>query len=219
MTNPTKNIILQVKNLKLAFGKSGEKEVLHNVNFILPKNRITGMTGQSGSGKSLTALMISGLVDKSKITVSGNIIFNDEDRYIDLLKIDEKRFGKFRGKKISMVFQDPYSSYDPRIKCGNQLVEILQTHDNKSKKEYVVEAKNYFTKFGLNDRIFDSFPHQLSGGELQRAAFAMALASNPDLLIADEPVTNLDAISKKEILDLIKKINSKYGTTAKLNRH
>ncbi len=213
MTNPDKNIILQVKNLKLAFGKSGEKEVLHDVNFSLKKNRITGMTGHSGSGKSLTALMIPGLVDKERCIYSGDILFNNDGEFVDLTGLSEREYQKIRGSKISMVFQDPYSSFDQRIKCGDQLTEVLLNHSGRSKKDSISEARKHFKKFGLNDRIFDSYPHEVSGGELQRVAFAIALAPSPELLIADEPVTNLDAISKKEILDLIKEINQKEGLT------
>jgi peptide/nickel transport system ATP-binding protein len=207
MTDRKKDIILEIKNLRLDFG--GSKEVLHDVNFVLKRNSITGMAGRSGSGKSLTALTILGLQNSEKCNYSGNILLHINGESIDLLGFSEKEYEKIRGSKISMVFQDIYSSFDPRLKCGVQLIEVLKTHTGKSNKECVLEAKEHFRKFGLNTRIFDSYPHQVSGGELQRVAFAIALASSPDLLIADEPVTNLDAISKKEILDLIKNINDK----------
>ncbi len=205
------NIVLEIKNLKLKLGHKKVKEILKSVNFNIKKSQIIAMTGSSGSGKSLTAYAILGLLDKGKFSCDGNIWFNDNGRKIDLLSLKENEYEQIRGVKISMVFQDPYSSFDPRIKCGNQLVEILKKKSDSSHNDIIIEAKKQFYRFGLNDRIFNSYPHQISGGELQRVSFAIALAPSPDLLITDEPVTNLDAISKKEILDLIREINIRDG--------
>ena len=214
MAEGNENIILHVENFKLGFSFPEKKEILKGINFDLPRGEITALLGPSGSGKSLTALCILGL-DRflQHSWHEGDIIYMEEKEKYNIPQLDEKKLQQIRGKKIAMLFQDAYSTMDPRIKCGKQILEIICTHTPVDKKKGLELALEKIKEVGLPSRVLEAYPHELSGGQLQRVALAIALAAGAKLLIADEPTTNLDSIIKKDILDLLKEINKKNNLT------
>ncbi len=198
--------MLFVRNLHIAVR---EKQVVRNVSFHLKKGRCTGLVGESGSGKSLTALSIMGLLPKQVAVTGGEILFGDNN----LLSLPEKAMRKIRGRKISMIFQEPMTALNPVMHCGKQVVEIIRQHQNVSKKEAHRQTLSLFEKVQIPrpEKIFFTYPHQISGGQKQRIMIAMALANSPDILIADEPSTALDVTVQKEILNLLKKLQQETG--------
>ncbi|MDO5969166.1 ABC transporter ATP-binding protein [Flavivirga aquimarina] len=200
----TENTILNIKDLSISFG---ENEVIHNISYHLNKNEILGIVGESGSGKSVSSLAILGLLPKniSKIT-SGSIYYNNED----LTLLSSKVFQNIRGKKIAMIFQEPMSSLNPSMTCGKQVQEILLQHTKLSKQATKEETVLLFEKVKLPDakRVFNAYPHEISGGQKQRVMIAMAIACKPDILIADEPTTALDVTVQKEIIKLLKTLQT-----------
>ncbi|GAA3587879.1 ABC transporter ATP-binding protein [Flavivirga amylovorans] len=194
------NTILNIKDLSISFGKN---EVIHHISYHLNKNEILGIVGESGSGKSVSSLAILGLLPKkiSKIT-SGSINYNG----YDLTTLPSKAFQNIRGKKIAMIFQEPMSSLNPSMVCGKQVQEILLQHTKLSKQEAKDETVLLFEKVKLPDakRVYNSYPHEISGGQKQRVMIAMAIACEPDILIADEPTTALDVTVQKDIIKLLK---------------
>jgi peptide/nickel transport system ATP-binding protein len=197
--------ILDVKDLKISFGKKKEfAEVIHSVSFTVSENEVLGIVGESGSGKSVTSLSVMGLLPKKSAEISGEIIFGDKD----LLKLSSKELRKIRGKEIAMIFQEPMSALNPSLRCGYQVAEILQHHLGLSHSEAKKETLNLFEKVKLPRvrEIYNSYPHQISGGQMQRVMIAMAIGCKPKLLIADEPTTALDVTVQKEILELLKSI-------------
>jgi len=203
--------LLDIKNLSISFkSDSLFNEVVKNSSFSLHKNEILGVVGESGSGKSVTSLALLGLLPKkiSKIS-SGEILFADND----LVKLSEAEYKDIRGKEISMIFQEPMSSLNPSMTCGNQVMEILLRHTQLSKKEARIETISLIEKVKLPnpERIFTSYPHEISGGQKQRVMIAMAIACKPKILIADEPTTALDVTVQKEIIALLKLLQKETG--------
>jgi peptide/nickel transport system ATP-binding protein len=199
------NKILQVKNLSISFGNNKEQiEVIHDISFEINENEILGVVGESGSGKSVTSMAILGLLPKKSSHLQGEILF--EERNLILEK--EKQLQKIRGKDIAMIFQEPMSALNPSMKCGNQVCEILQQHLKLSFSEAKKETLKLFEKVKLPrpNVIFSSYPHQISGGQMQRVVIAIAIACKPKLLIADEPTTALDVTVQKEIMLLLKEL-------------
>lgn len=197
--------ILAVQELNISFGKKNNlTEVLHNISFDIYQNEILGIVGESGSGKSVTSLSIMGLLPKKLTHLKGNILFEGKE----LLEIDEKQFREIRGKDIAMIFQEPMSALNPSLKCGFQVSEILRLHFNLNSSQAKKETLSLFEKVRLPrpSEIFNSYPHQISGGQMQRVMIAMAIACKPKLLIADEPTTALDVSVQKEIISLLKSI-------------
>ncbi|WP_310991598.1 ABC transporter ATP-binding protein [Aequorivita marina] len=202
MKNPP---MLAVNNLSVSFGKKKSViEVLHKISFNVFENEILGIVGESGSGKSVTSLSIMGLLPKDQAHLSGSILFKGED----LLKIKPQDFRKIRGGEIAMIFQEPMSALNPSLKCGFQVSEILRLHLKMSAAEAKKETISLFEKVKLPrpNEIYNAYPHQISGGQMQRVMIAMAIACKPKLLIADEPTTALDVTVQKEIISLLKSI-------------
>ena len=204
----TQKKLLDVNNLSISFQSDGiDKEIIHHISYTLNKNEILGIVGESGSGKSVSTLAILGLLPKqiSKIT-SGSILFNEKN----LTKLNTKDFQNIRGSEISMIFQEPMSSLNPSMKCGQQVEEILLQHTNLSKSEAKTETLSLFEKVKLPSpqRIYNAYPHEISGGQKQRVMIAMAIACKPKILIADEPTTALDVTVQKEIIQLLKQLQS-----------
>ena len=200
--------LLDVNNLSISFQSDGiDKEIIHHISYTLNKNEILGIVGESGSGKSVSTLAILGLLPKqiSKIT-SGSILFNEKD----LTQLNTKDFQNIRGSEISMIFQEPMSSLNPSMKCGQQVEEILLQHTNLSKSEAKTETLSLFEKVKLPSpqRIYNAYPHEISGGQKQRVMIAMAIACKPKILIADEPTTALDVTVQNEIIQLLKQLQS-----------
>ncbi|HNP67805.1 MAG TPA: ABC transporter ATP-binding protein [Aequorivita sp.] len=197
--------LLSVNALTVSFGnKKKLVEVLHNISFDVFENEIVGIVGESGSGKSVTSLSIMGLLPKKLANLSGNVIFEEKE----LLQITETEFRNIRGKDIAMIFQEPMSALNPSLKCGFQVAEILRLHLKMNVSEAKKETISLFEKVKLPRpaEIYNSYPHQISGGQMQRVMIAMAIACKPKLLIADEPTTALDVTVQKEILSLLKSI-------------
>src|SRR5690554_5374969 len=197
--------LISIKDLVLSFGNKKKKtEVLHTISFDVFENEILGIVGESGSGKSVTSLALMGLLPKKQAKLSGEILFQGND----LLKYEEKKYRKIRGSEIAMIFQEPMSALNPSLKCGYQVSEVLRLHLNMNYSEAKKETISLFKKVKLPrpDEIFNSYPHQISGGQMQRVMIAMAIACKPKLLIADEPTTALDVIVQKEILTLLKSL-------------
>ncbi|RED46450.1 peptide/nickel transport system ATP-binding protein [Winogradskyella eximia] len=204
---PNKKLI-EVEGLNISFFKNKvEKQIIKHISFEIETNEIVAVVGESGSGKSISSLALMGLLPKhiSKIT-SGAITFGGTN----LVGISEKRFQDIRGKEIAMIFQEPMSSLNPSMRCGKQVEEILKQHTNLSSSEIKLEVISLFEKVKLPhpERICKSYPHEISGGQKQRVMIAMAIACKPKLLIADEPTTALDVTVQKEILELLKTIQT-----------
>jgi len=196
--------LLSVNQLTVKFRSNNqENEVVKKISFQLKKNKILAIVGESGSGKSVTSLAISGLLPKSSI-LEGGVYFNGKN----LLEISDNDFQKIRGKKIGMIFQEPMSSLNPTLTCGNQVAEVLKHHTDLNSKEIHKEVISLFEKVKLPipARIFNSYPHQISGGQKQRVMIAIAIACKPVLLIADEPTTALDVTVQREIILLLKEL-------------
>tara|TARA_R110000868_G_scaffold97875_3_gene269259 strand:+ start:19293 stop:20972 length:1680 start_codon:yes stop_codon:yes gene_type:complete len=199
------NPLLNVTDLSISFG---EKEVIYYISYHLKQNEILGIVGESGSGKSVSCLAILGLLPKniSKIT-SGSIIYDN----VDLTKLSSKEFQTIRGKKIAIIFQEPMSSLNPSMTCGKQVQEILLEHTSVSKKQAKEDTLSLFEKVHLPDpnRVYNAYPHEISGGQKQRVMIAMAIACEPDILIADEPTTALDVTVQKDVINLLKELQIK----------
>lgn len=205
-----KNKLLEIKNLSISFGKrKASTEVIHNISFELKQDEILGVVGESGSGKSVTALAILGLLPRKTSDTKGEILFEGAD----LLKEDTRILQTIRGNKIAMIFQEPMSALNPSLTCGYQVAEVLRLHLKMSSSEAKKETISLFEKVKLPRplEIFKSYPHQISGGQMQRVMIAMAIACKPDLLIADEPTTALDVTVQKEIILLLKELQKETG--------
>ena len=202
--------ILLVKNLSISFGNNKTQvEVIHDISFEIKENEILGVVGESGSGKSVTSMSILGLLPKKSSQLKGEILFKGRNLILE----KEKQFRKIRGKDIAMIFQEPMSALNPSMKCGNQVCEILQHHLKLSYSEAKKETLKLFQKVKLPrpNAIFSSYPHQISGGQMQRVMIAIAIACKPKLLIADEPTTALDVTVQKEIMLLLKELQKETG--------
>lgn len=207
---PEEKSLLSVRDVSVSFGrKNQKKEVVHGISFEIFKNEIVGIVGESGSGKSVTSLSIMGLLPKKNTTLSGEITFESQN----LLKLDSKKMRSIRGKEIGMIFQEPMSALNPSMPCGPQVAEVLKLHLKMSSSEAKKEVISLFNKVKLprSKEIYSSYPHQISGGQMQRVMIAMAIACKPKLLIADEPTTALDVTVQKEILQLLKTIQAETG--------
>src|SRR5690554_2340652 len=200
--------LLSIQNLIVSFGtKKKRSDLIHSISFDVYENEIVGIVGESGSGKSVTFLSIMGLLPKKTAYLNGSIFFENQD----LLRLEEKSYRKLRGSEIAMIFQEPMSALNPSLKCGYQVSEVLRLHLNMNYSEAKKETISLFKKVKLPrpDEIFNSYPHQISGGQMQRVMIAMAIACKPKLLIADEPTTALDVTVQKEILTFLNPFNKK----------
>ncbi len=209
-----KRKLLEINNLQIVFQtNSGVKNVVKDLNISLRKGDTLGIVGESGSGKTLTALSIMQLLPQSAKISSGNIIFHKEEtNSIDLITLPEKEKQQYRGKDIAMIFQDPMSSLNPVFKCGHQITEAIRANERVSRIAARQRCMQLLKKVQLEDteRFFNAYPHQLSGGQKQRIMIAMALATNPKILIADEPTTALDVEVQQSILLLINDLKEAF---------
>ena len=200
-----KSLLLNVKNLSISFRNTKNNvEVVHSISFHINRNEILGVVGESGSGKSVTAMAILGLLSKKESSVGGELLFEGQD----LLSLTNENIRKLRGSKIAMIFQEPMTALNPSMTCGEQVSEIISLHLKKTKSKIKKEVISLFKKVKLPrpDEIYNNYPHQISGGQMQRVMIAMAIACKPKLLIADEPTTALDVTVQKEIIALLKEI-------------
>jgi len=198
-------ILLSIKDLTV---KIVDQIILSNVSFEIKKNEVLGLVGESGSGKSFTALSVLNLINIKNLKSEGEIIFNGNN----LNTLSNKDYQKIRGKEISIIFQEPMSSLNPSMKCGDQISEILTTHEKINTKIAKKKSLELIKKVQLKnpELVFEKYPHQLSGGQQQRIMIAIAIACKPKLLIADEPTTSLDSLVKNDIIALIKSLQNEY---------
>lgn len=211
-------MLLEIKNLHVDFsGMRGKLEALKNMNLSLKEGEILGIVGESGSGKSITALSILGLLEENAIISKGEIIYKGRN----LFKLGKKEIQELRGKEIGMVFQEPMTALQPTMKIGKQLFHVIKKHrklSTKETKEAVIQALRE-VHIDQPELVARKYPFELSGGMRQRIVIALAMASPPNLLIADEPTTALDVTIQYEIIQLIKELNKKKGTSILLITH
>jgi peptide/nickel transport system ATP-binding protein len=204
------DLIIDVKDLSIDFKTDeGMVHAVKNISFSVPRGKTVGLVGESGSGKSVTSLSIMRLIPNPPGQISsGQILFEGKD----LLKISEKEMRNVRGNKISMIFQEPMTSLNPVFTVGDQIAETILLHEKVSKKEANEKTLELLKQVGIPDPMkrISSYPHEMSGGQRQRIMIAMAIACNPDVLIADEPTTALDVTIQKQILDLLAKLQEQY---------
>jgi peptide/nickel transport system ATP-binding protein len=207
--------LLEVNNLKVSFQSEGRlSAAVNGISFHLKKGETLGIVGESGSGKSVTSLAIMRLLPKPQSVIEADdMIFHHKNEAAKLLTISEREMRKFRGNEIAMIFQEPMTSLNPVIKCGEQVAESLRLHLGLTNKEAHIRTIELFNEVQLPraEELYNSYPHQLSGGQKQRVMIAMAMSCNPSVLIADEPTTALDVTVQKNILDLIKKLQNIHG--------
>jgi len=208
--------LLQVKNLITEF-RSEERthQAVQDISFSVERGKTLGIVGESGSGKSVTSLSVMRLIpDPPGRIIQGEILFTEQDgSQTDLLSLPEDKMRKYRGNQISMIFQEPMTSLNPVIKCGQQIMEAIILHENISKEEARHRVLQLMKEAQLPrpEAMIDQYPHQLSGGQKQRVMIAMAMSCNPSLLIADEPTTALDVTVQATILDLMRDLQKKHN--------
>ena len=206
----TEDYLLSVRNLQVSFrGDEGIVHAVKNISFDLAQGQTLGIVGESGSGKSATALAIMGLLGESGKITNGEVIFRPSgESPIDLVCVSQQKMLKYRGDRISMVFQEPMTSLNPLFTCGYQVIEAIRLHQKVSKQEAETRTIQLFQEVQLPnpEQLIERYPHELSGGQLQRVMIAMAISCNPQLIIADEPTTALDVTVQATILELLKEI-------------
>ncbi len=201
--------ILSIENLRIHFETfAGEVQAIRGVNLKLEKGETLALVGESGSGKSVTAKSVMKLLSNNAVVKEGSITFKGEN----ILEKSERDMQSIRGKEIAMVFQDPMTSLDPTMKIGKQITEVIIKHEKASKEEANKRAEELLELVGIPNakERMKQYPHQFSGGQRQRIVIAIALACNPDVLIADEPTTALDVTIQAQILELLKKLQQQF---------
>jgi oligopeptide/dipeptide ABC transporter ATP-binding protein len=216
--NPASDHILSVKDLKTYFyTDDGVVKAVDGVTLTVKRGEMIGLVGESGCGKSVTSFSIIRLVLPPGKILSGEILFNGRN----LLELNEDEMDKIRGNRISMVFQQPTTCLNPVMKIGDHIAEIYKIHQKMDKKEALQKAVQMLETVGIPEpeKRLQAYPHEVSGGQAQRVMIAMALACNPELLIADEPTTALDVTIQAQILDLLRSLQSESGTSIILITH
>ncbi|MEW4217340.1 ABC transporter ATP-binding protein [Bacillus thuringiensis] len=210
--------VVELKDLQTHFQTDeGTVKAVNHVSFAVREGETVCVVGESGCGKSVTALSIMGLIAESGSVVGGDILYEGKS----LLGMKEKELRSLRGNDIAMIFQEPMTSLNPVFTVGEQIVETLREHELLSKNEAYKKAIELIRKVGIAraDEIVHSYPHELSGGMLQRIMIAVALSCNPKLLIADEPTTALDVTIQAQILDLLRQVKEEFKTSILLITH
>ncbi|EFI69969.1 oligopeptide transport system ATP-binding protein [Lysinibacillus fusiformis ZC1] len=210
--------ILEVSDLKIGIQQNKKDiAIVNGVSFQLEKGKTLGIVGESGCGKSMTSLSLMGLLPAG-VNWQGGEVYIDQKQ---INKKSKKEWRKIRGKKVSMIFQEPMSSLNPVYKVGSQIMEMIHSHEKISRKEAHERAIDMLRLVGIPrpDKVVNEYPHQLSGGMRQRVMIAMALACGPEILIADEPTTALDVTIQAQILDLMKDIQEKLDMSIILITH
>ena len=210
--------LLEVKDLKVHFPtEDGLVKAVEGVSLSIAPGETLGVVGESGSGKSVTFQTVMGLTPADQATIEGQVLFRGQD----LLTLPADEMRNIRGSRIGMVFQDPMTSLHPYYKVGAQIAEAVRTHQHVSKKEARERAVEMLERVAIPEpaRRADHYPHEFSGGMRQRAMIAMALALDPDLLIADEPTTALDVTVQAQILELIARLREEFDTAVVIITH
>ncbi|MCP5455435.1 MAG: ABC transporter ATP-binding protein [Thermotogae bacterium] len=204
--------VLEVKNLKTYFRTmEGTVKAVDGVSFDLYEGEILALVGESGCGKSITNMTIMGLVKSPPAIIEGEILYNGKN----ILELSKEDYRKLRGKEIGMIFQEPMSAFDPLYTIGYQLFEVCKTHLGLNKKDAKPKIIEMLKKVGIPEpeKRFDEYPHEMSGGMLQRIMIAMTLITNPKILIADEPTTALDVTIQAQVLNLMKNLQKEFNTS------
>ena len=209
--------ILEIKDLTIQYHADNRiVEAVNKLNMTLGKGESLGLVGETGAGKTTTALGIMGLIPNPPgIITEGEIVFEGQD----LLKLNKKKMREVRGKKISMIFQDPMTSLNPVMTVGDQIAESIRIHEKCSKAEAAAKAVEMLEMVGIPGERYSEYPHQFSGGMKQRVVIAISLSCNPELLLADEPTTALDVTIQAQVLDLIVKLKKEKQTSMILITH
>jgi peptide/nickel transport system ATP-binding protein len=210
--------VLEVENLTVQFsGEAGDVTVVDGIGFQVGKGETLGIVGESGCGKSVTSLSIIRLLAKNGKVTSGEIKLNGEN----LLELNETKMRQTRGNRIAMIFQEPMTSLNPVLTIGKQIAEVLILHGGVNRKQAKAKTVELLKQVGIPraEEICSEYPHQLSGGMRQRIMIAMAIACNPELLIADEPTTALDVTIQAQILELLKTLRTEMGMSMILITH
>jgi oligopeptide/dipeptide ABC transporter ATP-binding protein len=211
--------LLLIDRLSVCFEHPrGRAPVLRDVSFAVERGEILALVGESGSGKTLTALAILGLLPAGAEVTAGEIVLDGSG---DLLRLREPQLRRVRGRRVAMVFQDPMGALNPVLTIGFQIAESLRVHRGLGRRAARDEARRLLELVAMPDPglRLGSYPHQLSGGQLQRAMIAVALASDPDLLLADEPTTALDVTIQAQVLELLAELRRRLGLTVVLITH
>jgi ABC-type glutathione transport system ATPase component len=210
---------LQVTDLKISYRSADSTpwQAVDGVTFDIAPGEVLGVMGESGCGKTSLALAMLGLLSRDRADISGSILFRGHD----LIAMNERSLRRIRGAEISMVYQDPGIALSPVMPVGTQIAEVVHAHREWSWKQCRAEAHSILTRIGLpsTDRVFSAYPHQLSGGQLQRVVLAQALVCRPALLIADEPTASLDARSQADFVALLRELNQHLNTSILLISH
>jgi len=211
--------VLTLNNLRTyLYTSKGVVRAVDGVSFEIPAGEILGLVGESGSGKTMTGLSIMRLLPSPPARIAdGNILFEGKD----LAQIPEAEMRKLRGRRVSMVFQDPLTALNPLMRVGEQVAEVIRTHSTQTKEQAADNAVEILKMVGIPEpaTLYMQYPFELSGGMRQRVVIAMAIAVRPRLLIADEPTTNLDATIQAQVLSLLRKIREEQGTSIMLITH
>jgi len=211
------DILLSVKDLEVVYTSAGA--VIHAVNGVsleIERGKSLGLVGETGAGKTTIAKSIMGILPDPPAKVLGGEIFLDGE---DLLKTPEKEMRKIRGKKIAMIFQDPMTALNPLMTVGDQIAEVISLHEHVNKKEAMQKAVDMLEMVGIPGERYGEYPHQFSGGMKQRVVIAIALACNPELLLADEPTTALDVTIQAQVMEMIADLQKKLNTAMILITH
>lgn len=211
--------LLQVRDLSAEYRPDNGRahRAVAGISFDIEAGEVVGVMGESGCGKTTLALALLGLLDKERVSISGLAMF----RGTDLLALSERELQSFRGEKIALVSQEPGLALCPVRRVGDQIGEVLHAHSDQSWKQCRDEAESWLDRIGLRPakRIYAAYPHQLSGGQLQRVILAQALICKPELLIADEPTASLDARNQAEFVELLRRLKSQLGLCVLLISH
>ena len=210
-------LLLEIKNLNIHYvTQDGTVKAVNDMSLEVAKGQTLGLVGETGAGKTTTALGIMQLIQMppGKI-VSGEIIYDGSD----LLKKSESNLRKIRGNKISMIFQDPMTSLNPVLTVGEQIAEVIKLHQNVNNAEAMIKAGEMLETVGIPKERINDYPHQFSGGMKQRVVIAIALACNPELLIADEPTTALDVTIQAQVITLMNRLKSEFNTSMIMITH
>ena len=209
--------ILEIKNLTIHYVTDDEVvKAVNDISITLEEGESLGLVGETGAGKTTTAMGVLGLVpDPPGKIISGEVIYKGKD----LLKLSDAEMRKIRGHEISMIFQDPMTALNPVLTVGDQIMEVIRLHQKVSKAEALKRAMEMMEMVGIEGGRCNEYPHQFSGGMKQRIVIAIALACNPSLLIADEPTTALDVTIQAQVLDLIDNLKKKFNTSLVLITH
>jgi oligopeptide/dipeptide ABC transporter ATP-binding protein len=210
--------LLEVKDLKVQFRtEDGVVNAVDGVSFSLTQGEVLGIVGESGSGKSVTMMSVLRLINDPNMRAEGEVLYKGRD----VMKLNKHQMQEIRGAEISMIFQDPMTSMNPVYKVGDQIAETILVHQEIDKKAAHRRAIDLLGQVGIPqpDRRVDDYPHQFSGGMRQRAMIAMALANNPDVLIADEPTTALDVTIQAQILELLDRLKDDFNSAVILITH